>query len=98
MQHLNNINSNKQHDLVKPTFHDFRPKTQLTSTSTNALPSGTGESKSQMILERDVSGLSPEPKAEIILSKNRVQRATKANKTYGYTGGHGQLSSHSQVI
>ena len=30
-----------------------------------------------MMLDRDVSGLSPDPRAEIILSKDQIQRAAR---------------------
>ena len=56
------------------TFHDFRPKTSIgVSNQMNSVdkPSGDG-SRSQMMLDRDVSGLSPEPKAELIISKNQI--------------------------
>ena len=53
------------------TFHDFHPKSSITAMG------NPGESKSQMILEKDVNGLSPEPRAEIILSKNQIQRASR---------------------
>ena len=60
---------NKSSKIAAANFLDFRPKTSI---GTNQ-----GESRSQM-LDCDVEGLSPEPRAEIILSKNQIQRAAKA--------------------
>lgn len=60
---------NKSSKIAAANFLDFRPKTSIGMNQ--------GESRSQM-LDCDVEGLSPEPRAEIILSKNQIQRAAKA--------------------